>query len=82
MLPAVTDKVTPGEPVNLPPSWFVVNMNLYTAESLSLRSEILRVQSLLLELYCTRPEYSETVIRSTGSLLFFLVNHNVFSTLV
>ena len=42
MLP-VTLKVTPGEPVYLPSGWFVMNLNLYSAESLSLRSLILRI---------------------------------------
>lgn len=61
----VTDKVTPGEPEYFPSGWFVMNLNLYSAESLCLRSVILRVQSFLEQLYCTRSEYCETVLRST-----------------
>ena len=74
MLP-VTDRVTPAEPVKLPVGWFVVNLNLYTAESLSLRLEILRVHLLFPQRYSTRPEYSGSVFRST---LLSLMNQNVF----
>ena len=79
MLP-VTDRVTPAEPVKLPVGWFVVNLNLYTAESLSLRLEILRVHLLFPQRYSTRPEYSGSVLRSTWIPVTFLNEPESFLT--
>lgn len=78
----VTDRVTPGEPVYFSSGWFVINLNLYSAESLSLRSVIVRVQMLRSQRYSTRPAYSDCVLRSTGSLSCKLVNQKVSSTVI
>ena len=72
----VTYKVT-GGPQYV--AWFVLNQNQYSAESLSVRSLILRVQMLFPQRSSTRPAYSETVFRSTGLRSFHVVNQHVLT---
>jgi hypothetical protein len=65
----VTVRVTPGLPEYFPLVWSVNNLNLYVAESLSLRSLIFRVQSFFLSpWYSRRPAYSGSWPRLLGSI--------------